>query len=421
MAWTSISLISLQTSWQFTEPVEGSIFRLHHEMAPTGGTFVIAQVQVNVDNSIEIADARFYSSSDLPEVIVLEKPQYFTSRRIGVKKISPAPGVEAELRQLLRPTLFNRLANQPFYPGQGSQWKLIIEVNSIALLSLVSQDFLSTQLSPIVTKLNAVNPALVALQQQNVSLGEKLDTLSTLVNNLSAADNANVSPLTSPKTIFGSDLVGWYRADTVVANNNKVSQWTDLSGLNNHATQTTVSNQPTLVSAGFNGKPVIRFDNLDVWFTLPDVLQPAWGQASLFIVYNLKDNTQNWDATRTGSNTGCYWGTVSQFNYAGFFGEFRANRLEFQPASMTVAGQHFVEVISGSGNNAYKVFRNTTNLLTTNPDWGVTTTPYIGRASDAKRMNGDIAEIFIVKRAATDAERQASQQYVKSFWALNTW
>ena len=55
----------------------------------------------------------------------------------------------------------------------------------------------------------------------------------------------------------------WLDADestTVTHSSNAVSQWKDKSGKDNHASQSTAANQPTLTASGLNGKPVITFD-----------------------------------------------------------------------------------------------------------------------------------------------------------------
>lgn len=50
-------------------------------------------------------------------------------------------------------------------------------------------------------------------------------------------------------------------APTIVKDgSNKVSQWQDKSGNNNHAIQTDIAKQPTYTSNGINGKPAMRGD-----------------------------------------------------------------------------------------------------------------------------------------------------------------
>jgi hypothetical protein len=54
----------------------------------------------------------------------------------------------------------------------------------------------------------------------------------------------------------------WLDAGTGVTTNSsaQISQWSDQSGNTNHATQSTSSQQPLLIMAALNGRPVVRFD-----------------------------------------------------------------------------------------------------------------------------------------------------------------
>jgi len=56
------------------------------------------------------------------------------------------------------------------------------------------------------------------------------------------------------------ELSLWLSAGHVVAANGKISQWTDLSGLNHHVSQTTEANQPLIVANVLNEQAVVRFN-----------------------------------------------------------------------------------------------------------------------------------------------------------------
>jgi len=231
--------------------------------------------------------------------------------------------------------------------------------------------------------------------------------------------NATAVSSSSLLSVFSeSNLIAWYRADNTISSNGYVSEWIDLSGNGNHATQPTASLQPLLNLSGFNGKPVISFQN-SKYLNLPNCLNSSWGQATLLILYNLDDTSHNWAAAQTGSGSDPYWGANSTFSYSSYFGEFRAARLSQQPASgMSVAGQALVEVSSGP-TNGYEIYRNTSLLLNTSTYWGVTTTPTIGRnLSGDNFMNGEIAEFAIINQEITSAQRTAARNYFKNFWNL---
>lgn len=218
-----------------------------------------------------------------------------------------------------------------------------------------------------------------------------------------------------PQTLFGNNLVGWYVADTVVLDgSNNVSQWTDKSGNGNHATQSTISSRPPVVSNAIGGKPAINFNNT-YWFSLPNFLQASWGAGSTFIVYTLERKDQQWAAMKVGSAGDAYWGSNSQYSYNGYIGEWRYDRVYAQPQKMTSLGTFGLSIISGT---SYTVHRNGTQVLNTTPQWGVTSSPYIGRDETLKRMPGKIAEIVLVSRAATSSERLSMQSYFNSKYGI---
>ncbi|MEY3499331.1 MAG: hypothetical protein RL308_1000, partial [Bacteroidota bacterium] len=55
----------------------------------------------------------------------------------------------------------------------------------------------------------------------------------------------------------------WLRSDSLVLNGNKVVQWTDLSGNNNHISQADVSKQPSFIANQINGYPIVSFDGIN--------------------------------------------------------------------------------------------------------------------------------------------------------------
>ena len=71
---------------------------------------------------------------------------------------------------------------------------------------------------------------------------------------------------TGPGGIGNSTTVPlWLKADSgpnTLSNGQPVSQWSDKSGNNNHATQSTASQQPLFASSLINGMPALFFDNI---------------------------------------------------------------------------------------------------------------------------------------------------------------
>lgn len=67
--------------------------------------------------------------------------------------------------------------------------------------------------------------------------------------------------------------LNWYAADSLaLADGTAVSSWTDKSGATRHATQATGANQPLFKTAIVNGKPVLRFDGINDYLSLPNTV-----------------------------------------------------------------------------------------------------------------------------------------------------
>jgi hypothetical protein len=116
-------------------------------------------------------------------------------------------------------------------------------------------------------------------------------TYQVVVSNGSGAASSAVVLLTVvPSTFPLNGLSLWLRADSgSVLNGSALSQWTDLSGNERHATQSSGSSQPTLVNGAVNGLPVVRFDGVGDFLNLPLPVNGLSGM-SVFLV---AANTQN--------------------------------------------------------------------------------------------------------------------------------
>ncbi|MBX9670816.1 MAG: chitobiase/beta-hexosaminidase C-terminal domain-containing protein, partial [Candidatus Obscuribacterales bacterium] len=98
-------------------------------------------------------------------------------------------------------------------------------------------------------------------------------------------NNVRNLPLTDP-----SSLVLWLKADnanSITKNgSNDVSAWNDVSGSNNHATQSTGASQPNYVSSAVNGLPAITFNGTSDWLQLPSGMADFTNGMSIFLVVN---------------------------------------------------------------------------------------------------------------------------------------
>jgi hypothetical protein len=79
---------------------------------------------------------------------------------------------------------------------------------------------------------------------------------------VSAVDSAGPGPNSAPAAATPFYLAAWFRADAItgLASGASVSNWPDVSGVGNNATQSVASQQPVFVTGAMNGLPVVRFN-----------------------------------------------------------------------------------------------------------------------------------------------------------------
>jgi len=99
-------------------------------------------------------------------------------------------------------------------------------------------------------------------------------TLSNVevVNDCLEIEKFSAASTKEPDEISG--LLLWYKADSIsgLYDNDKVSQWDDQSGNDNHATQGTSDYQPIYKTSILNGKPVVRFDGSNDFMSFTSAL-----------------------------------------------------------------------------------------------------------------------------------------------------
>lgn len=90
-------------------------------------------------------------------------------------------------------------------------------------------------------------------------------------------------------------LVGWFKADgdlfqdsarttPAIADGDLVGSWTDLSSGAKHASQATSTKRPTLKTNIINGKPAVRFDDVDDYLITASPISTSTINATLFVV-----------------------------------------------------------------------------------------------------------------------------------------
>ncbi|MDI1248811.1 MAG: hypothetical protein PSV13_08110 [Lacunisphaera sp.] len=227
----------------------------------------------------------------------------------------------------------------------------------------------------------------------------------------------NLSPW--PAALVSDGLRAWFRADQGVVKDgdNKVSQWTDVSGHGFHVVQTAIpARQPLLVSGALNGQPAVSFDSsaqtqlraagpIDLLaggsdLTVIAVVQPTaeQGYKSTLVDLNYEAYGFKW-AQQDGGTNDYYLAASNAPLTAALIG----------PAVPAVAGQCQVLVTMRSGAEA-EGYRNGqlmgTRALADATLYGVVEQWVVGnQVYPYYGFNGQIAEILVYNRALTPAER----------------
>ena len=242
-----------------------------------------------------------------------------------------------------------------------------------------------------------------------------------------------------------SGLKLWIKADAITGLNNgdKVSSWLDSSGSGNTAINATVANQPTYLTNGLNGLPVVHFNdaangaagtaNAGQWLNSPaPVNANSSNNFTAIVVFRAKPTTPSTTITNDtvlqamGSNG-------RSIVFVDNFPPGSGGRLTLQsfPGSLTLqgAGQYITNtwvvanVIQDATDNRLSLFNNGQLVAgrtlagsespANNNDWR------IGDHKNASRgLNGDIAEVLLYNRAITSSERAAIEGYLTAKYAI---
>jgi sugar lactone lactonase YvrE len=226
--------------------------------------------------------------------------------------------------------------------------------------------------------------------------------------------NPNFSALTNPATL--PDLLLWVDATDVdgngqvdtETNGSKIASWSDKSGNNRHIVQSEADRQPTYLSDGGNGKPVLSFDQ--------DVLSATGVNIDakhIVVVTRHRQVDSGWAALvsrggdrgqirRNGSNPEFYEIHPHSLSYNGIH---RTNGL---PRSEIPFGEyHVVSVqLSNDPNNISHHAGNYENF-------------YLGADGGGDWWPGEVCEALIFGSPLSETDETRLGIYLESKWGIN--
>jgi len=210
------------------------------------------------------------------------------------------------------------------------------------------------------------------------------------------------------------NLKMWLDATQITANDgDKVSQWSDLSGNNNHAVQGSVSLQPTFKDNVFNGKPAVRF--AEETYNLLNTGNIALGERTYVVVM---------EAINPGRGS---WHSVilqSAAPYYQIYGNTNGTTLRFYLGSdialpVNIHRKALIVITTTQGQTNFYI--DGQNVLTSTAGSNtVINSPFSigGWAIASYGLNGNIAELLMYSGVLTDVDRQSIENYLMSKWGL---
>jgi len=271
--------------------------------------------------------------------------------------------------------------------------------------------------------------------------GTQRDFTTPQTYTITAEDNSTqvytVTVIVEPVVPVTNGLIVWLKAGAVNTSDSShvrssggslyVQKWVDSSGNGHNATNTTnTAEQPIYVAGGLNGKPVLRFtqvdDNSGSKTYLGDLSANFPTAASIFAVATINsDGRYNLFGGSGGDDrwVADTWGE----SHPAFFINPRANG-SFAQSGWPTTGSHVFSMES-SGSTTRGVVDGTQNGIDTAVTYAsgsgqnFTIGNRVARGDD-QQLNGDIAEVILFNRVLTTDEANAVGRYLADKYAVST-
>ncbi len=286
---------------------------------------------------------------------------------------------------------------------------------------------------------NSTSTNLASINALNLVPGQRIYVNVRVVDNAGNISSVSSSdgwiPYRNPKEI--TNLVAWYRADSLNNNNNSaISTWPDESGNNLNLNSNSVARSPLLITNAIGNLPVLRFDGSND-FMINDALATAMKTASgASLFYVMKNNIQ------TGTHVLAALQNLGSTNDVFHVG-FSANQFYFKTKTTGTTVIKTTGTQNHGVNSVYSsVFDNVLDKVTLQQNSVVKlnasyTTPAteinfansgrfsLGQEWDSSNstkpsdfLKADVAELFIYKKAVSASERLDLENYLKAKYGL---
>lgn len=231
--------------------------------------------------------------------------------------------------------------------------------------------------------------------------------------------------LTDPSTIFGANLVAWYKADVgLTLAGSAVTGWADQSG--NSRNLTVYSGGPTYSATGFNGGPGVVLDNPNMDGFISSAFNIATRTASFFMVLNVGSSGGDKRILAYSSNVVADYGNAISVlalnSNAGNSLNAYHNSTASTAQTLTDNTNYRVGSIYDGPNTSLTTYVNNVAGTPAAPSNDVlgsaATSLFIGKNNDGSGAGLTVAEIVMTDSVASSGDRSSLDDYFQTKWGL---
>lgn len=260
-----------------------------------------------------------------------------------------------------------------------------------------------------------------------ISSSAKIQAIAAYGANSSAVTSSFIQIDAATANVSRTGMAVWLKSDFgVLTSGSNVTDWTDLSGSGNTASQSNNSNRPALVMGAVNGLPTLTFNGSTQFLQSPAGLADFTAGASAFIVTkptSIVNNARFFDFGNGATNNNLYLSetTANGTNLYSYTGSTASHVTS--PAGVTAGQYQIVEALHDGTGAAFLytngvqggqgLVNNVTNVSRSGNYFGTD-------FAKALFYSGEVAEVIIYNTVLTPAQRANVESYLAAKYAITS-
>jgi hypothetical protein len=247
---------------------------------------------------------------------------------------------------------------------------------------------------------------------------------------ISTAQNAPAGVGNSGGTNNQPQNVMWFDANSLgLSNGSQVETWTDMSGNDNHASQSVVASRPAFTTGEINGLPAVVFDGSDDFLPFDGNLIANSDYTVIFVGKRRSNNTfkafMGGTTSSSNRNFHLYWYNSSQFRAHHYGNDLQTDMVDAAESNSegTVTDEYgaFATLLASSESSDQRRNYQNNHYLGSRTN-AAQLTDYIGAAFgkyNTTSYDVNAAEVIFYSNALNDAQLQIVYQYLNEKYNIN--